>query len=72
VIASLVLATVSKVPFYIAGGVLALWAVVLAMLGLSRPEFPFGQGGQRVVIGVSVTLAAVAIALAIKTSSFGA
>jgi hypothetical protein len=58
----------SKVPIYIAGGVLALWAVVLAGLGLSRPGFPYGVVGQRAVIGVSATLAALAIAMAIVTS----
>ncbi len=66
------LATVSKVPFYVAGGVLALWAVVLAAMGLSQPEFPKNVGGERAVIAISVLLAAVAIAMAIKTSTFGA
>ena len=32
--------TASKVPFYICGGALAVWAVALAAIGLSRPEFP--------------------------------
>ncbi len=27
----------SKVPFYIAGGAFAVWAVVLASIGLPRP-----------------------------------
>ena len=69
---ALLLATVSKVPFYIAGGVLAGWAVVLAALGLRQPEFPKNLGGQRTVIGISLLLAVVAIAMAIKTSTFGA
>ena len=42
----------SKVPFYIAGGALAAWAVVLAAIGLDRPEFPRQRyRGQRGVIG---------------------
>jgi hypothetical protein len=58
----------SKVPFYLAGGVLALWAVVLAAAGLTRPSFPYGLVGQRVVALTSLALAVLAIAMAIATS----
>jgi hypothetical protein len=58
----------SKVPFYIAGGVLAVWAVVLSAAGLTQPSFPFGAVGQRAIMGISIVLAAVAVALAIATS----
>ena len=58
----------SKVPFYIAGGVFALWAVILAATGLTRPAFPFGAVGQRAVMGISLVLAVAAIATAIATS----
>ena len=58
----------SKVPFYIAGGALAAWAVVLAAIGLNRPEFPGNLRGQRTVIGISFTLMVIAIAMAIATS----
>ena len=68
----LLIASVSKLPFYIAGSVLAGWAVVLAFLGLTRPTFPGGAGGARAVMGVSAVLALVAIAMAIHTSTFGA
>lgn len=57
----------SKVPFYIAGGVLASWAVVLAWIGLTRPSFPYNVRGQRAVIGISLLIAALAIAMAIAT-----
>jgi hypothetical protein len=57
----------SKVPFYIAGGVLALWAVVLAAIGLSRPRFPANESGQRGVITISLLLVIVAIAAAVLT-----
>jgi hypothetical protein len=63
-------ATVSKVPFYIAGGVLALWAVVLATIGLNRPDFPYSIRGQRGVITISLVLVVVAIAMAVHTSTF--
>jgi hypothetical protein len=57
----------SKVPFYIAGGVFALWAVVLSTIGLTRPSFPYRIGGERGVIAISLVLAALAIGLAIAT-----
>lgn len=57
----------SKVPFYIAGAVLASWAVVLAWIGLTRPSFPFNVRGQRGVIAISLLLALLAIAMAIVT-----
>jgi hypothetical protein len=55
----------SKVPFYFGGGVLAVWAVVLATLGLRSPEFPGGAGGQRAVIAISLVLAVAAMGLAV-------
>ncbi len=58
----------SKVPFYIAGGVLALWAVVLAAIGLRQPSFPGGASGQRGVIAISLLFVVIAIGAAILTS----
>lgn len=58
----------SKVPFYIAGGVLAIWAVALASIGLTRPSFPYNMRGQRAVMAVSFVLMALAIAMAIVTA----
>jgi hypothetical protein len=58
----------SKVPFYIAGGVLAAWAVLLAAIGLNRPAFPGGVRGQRGVIAISFLLVVIAIGAAILTS----
>jgi len=58
----------SKVPFYFAGGLLAVWAVALAGLGLTRPEFPYGMRGQRGVMALSFVLVVIAIAMAIITS----
>jgi hypothetical protein len=58
----------SKVPFYFAGGALALWAVVLAGIGLTRPSFPYSDRGARGVIAISLVLVAIAIAMAVVTS----
>jgi hypothetical protein len=57
----------SKVPFFIAGGVLALWAVVLAGIGLTQPEFPFSERGARGVIALSFVLVVIAMAAGILT-----
>ncbi len=68
--AALLLATSepSKVPFYLAGGIFAVWAVVLAAVGLTRPSFPFNERGQRAVMLVSFVLMVIAVAMAIVTS----
>jgi hypothetical protein len=58
----------SKVPFFIAGGALALWAVMLAAIGLNRPDFPGDARGQRGVIAISAALVVITIAMAIVTS----
>ncbi len=67
---NLLLATAepSKVPFYVAGGALAAYAVVLAGIGLTRPSFPYSQRGARGVMALSFVLVAIAIAMAVATS----
>ncbi len=57
----------TKTAWYIAGGVLAIYAVVLAFIGLRSPDFPFGKRGERGVIAVSVVLVVIAIGAAILT-----
>jgi len=64
-----VLAEKSKVPFYVAGGVLVLWALtVSAGLGLRRPAFPFTLVGERIVITISVLLVLTAVSMAVITA----
>jgi hypothetical protein len=60
----------SKTPFYIAGAVLVIWALVLAGLGLTRPAFPYGARGARLVMGGSFVLMVIAMGLAVATSGF--
>jgi plastocyanin len=60
----------SKVPFYIAGGVLAIWALVLAIgIGLRRPRFPSTLMGERAVIAISAVLVLGAVSTAVITST---
>jgi hypothetical protein len=61
---------VSKAPFYIAGGVLAIYAVTLAAIGITRPKFPYSARGARGVMLLSFLLVVVTIAMAVKTSTF--
>jgi plastocyanin len=59
----------SKVPFYIAGGVLVAWALFISMaVGMRRPDFPSNIGQQRAVMGVSAGLVLIAVAMAVVTS----
>jgi len=51
--------------YYIIGGVLAAWAVVVAFLGIKYDRFPGGKGGERLLVGVSVLLVAGTIGSAI-------
>ena len=61
----------SKVPFYVAGGLLVAWALALAAVGLTVPDFPYNKLGQRGVMLVSLILAAAAIGTAIGTAVTG-
>jgi len=60
----------SKVPFYIAGGLLVVWALALAGLGLTRPAFPGDARGARGVMAVTFVLMIAAMATAVLTSAF--
>jgi hypothetical protein len=61
-------AETSKTPFFIIGGALALYAVILATIGIQRPGFPFNARGQRGVIALTAVLVVLAIGAAILTS----
>ncbi|MEO6496194.1 MAG: hypothetical protein ABIO51_01795 [Solirubrobacteraceae bacterium] len=57
----------SKTAFYVAGGALAAWAVILSAIGLSRPEFPGSEGAARGVMAISAILVIAAAAAAVAT-----
>jgi plastocyanin len=57
----------SKVPYYIAGGLLALWAVLLAVWGISHVEFPGSQGRGRLVMLTSFVLVVGTMSAAVLT-----
>jgi plastocyanin len=59
----------SKTPFYIAGGLLVAWALIVSLgVGLRNPSFPGTVGIQRAVMGVSAALVLLAVSMAVVTS----
>jgi arginine exporter protein ArgO len=67
-LAPILAAETSKTPFYIAGGALAAWALVVTLaVGLRRPSFPSTQGAQWAVMAVSAVLVVLAAATAVAT-----
>jgi hypothetical protein len=56
------------VAFYIAGGLAALWAVILFLVGMRSHRFPGSAAAQRVVMLISVLVVAGAMASAVLSS----
>jgi plastocyanin len=68
-IAPVLAAEKSKVPFYIAGGLLVLWALTVSLgLGLRKPDFPGNLAGQRIVGTITAVLVIAAASTAVITS----
>ncbi len=69
-LATVLAAEKSRVPFFIAGGLLACWALIVSLgLGLRRPQFPGNLGGERAVIAISLVLVLGATSTAVISSS---
>jgi len=58
----------SKVPFFVAGGLFAVWAIIRFAVGMRTQTFPGGQSGERTVIAVSLVLMVAAMATAVITA----
>jgi hypothetical protein len=59
----------SKTAFYLIGAVLAVWAVLVAAVGIARhAAFPPSQGAARGVMLVSAVLVAATMASAVLTA----
>jgi len=56
-------------PFYVAGGLLAAWALIVTAIGVRREDFPSTPGATRVVGAISIVLVLTAIGLAIYLSA---
>lgn len=57
----------SKTAFYICGGLLTLWAVVLSGIGMSSASFPATVAAKRGVIALTSVLMVGAMATAVIT-----
>jgi hypothetical protein len=55
--------------FYIAGSVLAAWALLVSALGVMREDFPGSAGATRLVGAISLLLVLLAIGSAIYLSA---
>jgi hypothetical protein len=42
--------------YFVIGPILAVWAVVLAVIGFRRPDFPAQRGAERIVIAITGVL----------------
>jgi uncharacterized cupredoxin-like copper-binding protein len=59
----------SKVPYYIAGGLLVAWALFASLvLGRRNPSFPGSLAGQRAVMAISAVLVLATVSMAVATS----
>lgn len=59
----------SKVPFYVAGGLLVAWALTVSLgLGLRLAAYPASASGQRIVMAVSAVLVVATLSTAVITS----
>jgi plastocyanin len=58
----------NKVPFYVAGGALAAWAVLLGFFGITHPDFPGSVGRSRLVMLTSAALVAATVTTAVTTA----
>ncbi|MEA2232661.1 MAG: hypothetical protein QOD83_2477 [Solirubrobacteraceae bacterium] len=55
----------SELPFFIAGGLLVAFAIIISVVGFKKPEFPANDQAARGVMALSVALVAGALGSAI-------
>jgi len=46
----------SELPFFLAGGLLVTFAIVISVIGFKRPDFPANEQVARGVMAISVAL----------------
>jgi hypothetical protein len=57
----------NKTAFYIVGGCLAVWAVLVGSIGIARPQFAASVATSRGVVALTAVLVAGALAAAVLT-----
>lgn len=58
----------SKTAFYVAGSVLAGFAVLLSVLGMAKPDFPGSDGAARATMGVGAVLVLATLVAVLATA----
>jgi hypothetical protein len=58
-----------ETPFFVAGAVLAAFAVLISIVGIRNPDFPSDQGTARGVMGLSVMLVLAAMVAIVYVSN---
>ena len=58
----------TKTAYYVFGIVLACWAVIVAFVGITQPEFPSNPAGRAAVILTTALLVAGTMATAVITA----
>jgi len=59
----------SELPFFVLGGLLATFAIVISVVGFKKPDFPGTAGAARGVMLVSVALVVAAMASTVYVST---
>jgi hypothetical protein len=59
----------SETPFFVAGILLAVFAVVISVIGFTRPSFPGTDGAARGVMGLSAVLVVATMAMIVYIAS---
>jgi plastocyanin len=68
-LAPILAAEKSKTAFFVAGGLLVAWALIVSLgLGMRSPTFPGNLGGQRIVSAITAILVIAAASSAVITS----
>lgn len=62
------IASSGHVPFYVAAGALALWAIIVGLIGIRNGSFPSGEGASKLVGTVTVVLVVGTVGMAIYTA----
>lgn len=63
-----VIASSGHTPFYAAAGVLALWAIVIGIVGIRSGSFPSNDGLTKAMSAVTVVLVLATVGMAIYTA----
>ena len=59
----------SELPFFVAGGLLATFAVLISVFGFKKPDFPATESAARGVMAVGAVLVAGAMAMIIYVNT---